>query len=166
MYIKLGTMEMLPILNRLLVEAKQEMLRLNNPQWTNNYPNVDVLAHDIEQQNLYVVYEGEICIGYFTLDTWCSTEYQAINWKTTAGLYLYRIVLSQDYLGNGITYTILEFAKKQTQELGYPSLRSTTFHRNIPMQYIFLKAHFEQMDLFYMNDRKELGSFLAYEYII
>lgn len=112
-------------------------------QWTDDYPQREHVADDIETGKGYALKDeaGRIA-GYICIDFGGEPAYDAIKeqWrsKEPSGV-LHRMAISPDYRGQGLGGVLLRECERICQEKGVTYLRADTSPDNTRMQHVFEK---------------------------
>lgn len=149
-------------------KAREKMQQAGIGQWTESYPNYDILAADIQAGSMFVIEaETRQIAGFLVLDSSCSDEYRRQPWQESQSvLFIHRVVVSPDYQGQGIASQLIQYCERVARVQQIKAIHSSTHFRNIPMQYVFLKNNYCQISEFIMQDRPDIGEFFAYERLI
>lgn len=146
-----------------LYEAARHIMRTdgNMHQWTNGYPQREVLQQDIDAGNSYVVVDAEKqAIGTFAFILGIEPTYLSIyegEWIDDSLPYatIHRLASSSDT--HGIAQSCFSWAKEQGL-----SLRADTHRDNHIMQHILLAQGFRYCGIIFLANGDER---LAYQWI-
>lgn len=114
-------------------------------QWQDGYPNPEVVKKDVENGYGYVLKDGKTIIGYCAIVINYEPEYDKIEgkWLTNSDfVVIHRIAISENYLGQGLSKTILEFVEDFAKNRNIFSIKVDTNHDNLAMLKIFEKSGF------------------------
>lgn len=134
-------------------------------QWQNNYPNIDVVNNDINNDCLYVLTDDKNIIGVMAFIKDKDYTYDKIyngNWISNGIYYtIHRIsVLNK---GKNIAKYLIDYAIKESIRDNVLSLRIDTHSDNFVMQKFLEKCNFKYCGEIYLKD----GSLRrGYEYMI
>lgn len=112
--------------------AKENLDKQGIYQWTDTYPNEQIIRSDIEKGVLYVLKsEGEI-VGAMNLSEEQEPEYANIEWEydNTKVMVLHRLVISPDFQGHGWGKVCMDFAEDYARRHKYKSIRLDAYSRN------------------------------------
>lgn len=128
---------------------KQGVIRRKNEgsnQWQDGYPNLEVVKNDIEKEAGYVLTESEKIIGYCAILINDEPEYERIrgNWLSNENfLVFHRMVISESYIGQGLSKKILEFIEKIALNNQIFSIKADTNYDNYAMLKVFEKMNYK-----------------------
>ncbi|MFD2391911.1 MULTISPECIES: GNAT family N-acetyltransferase [Enterococcus] len=147
---------------QLFVEAKRTMQTQGIGQWTDDYPNKEIIERDIVQRQL-LIYKNEageiVSTGTLCSESLESEESHGYNGHTKC---IHRLVTKASKMGNGFGTTWLESCLKDFCESG-DVIYSLTNHTNKPMQHLFEKAGFSVIDTTSITGREPFGPFYIYK---
>ncbi len=133
--------EIWSILQKAIIRRKND----GSNQWQDGYPNPEVIKNDIEKGAGYVLKEGKTIIGYCAILINDEPEYEKIEgkWLTNSDfVVIHRIAISENYLGQGLSKTILEYVEAFAKSSTIFSIKVDTNHDNFAMLKIFEKSGF------------------------
>lgn len=133
--------EIWTILQQAILRRKKD----GSNQWQDGYPNLEVVKNDIQNNYGYVLTEEKTIIGYCAIVINDEPEYLNIegNWLTNADfVVVHRIAISENYIGKGLSKTIIEFIEDLARKINIHSIKVDTNHDNIAMMKIFDKCGF------------------------
>lgn len=111
-------------------------------QWQDGYPNVDVIANDINKDAGYVLKNGEEIVGYCAVFINDEPEYKNIRgkWLTSGDFIVFhRVAIAQEYLGKGLAQRMLLEIEKFALSNNIFSIKADTNSDNGGMLRIFEK---------------------------
>ncbi|KDE96232.1 acetyltransferase [Staphylococcus sp. TE8] len=140
--IRTATKNDLPVIEKLVDEAKEKMKEFNNNQWDDKYPVTEHFEKDIETETLYVLDVDSKIYGFIVIDQTQSEWYDDIEWPVNReGAYvIHRLAGSKDY--KGAATELFQFAVDLTEEHGIHVILTDTFALNKPAQNLFEKFGF------------------------
>lgn len=132
--IRTATKNDLPVIEKLVDEAKEKMKEFNNNQWDDKYPVTEHFEKDIETETLYVLDVDSKIYGFIVIDQTQSEWYDDIEWPVNReGAYvIHRLAGSKDY--KGAATELFQFAVDLTEEHGIHVILTDTFALNKPAQ--------------------------------
>lgn len=77
--IRTATKNDLPVIEKLVDEAKEKMKEFNNNQWDDKYPVTEHFEKDIETETLYVLDVDSKIYGFIVIDQTQSEWYDDIE---------------------------------------------------------------------------------------
>ena len=109
-----------------------EMVSHNIMQWNEHYPNLEVIAEDIKNQEGYVMVQGDSYVAYVAINEDQSPEYEQIQWMTKSKhvLVVHRLAVNPDFQGKGIAGQVMTFIQEYAKKEGYESIRLDAFTEN------------------------------------
>lgn len=101
-------------------------------QWTNMYPNRQIVEQDILNHHLYCLTDSDLCIGVVTINDTQEIEYASIKWECNHGtaLVVHRLAIDPEYQGRGYAKKLMDFAEGFGQQHRYSSVRLDAFSKN------------------------------------
>ncbi|WP_348922217.1 GNAT family N-acetyltransferase [Enterococcus rotai] len=138
-------------INDLYEAAKQYMHQTEVYQWTNDYPNEQIVQQDIAVQCLYKLVDDGQIVAVATVDILDQDTY-----------ILRRIATDPNYLSNGYASNLLNDIINSIKEKNGKHIYSSTNHSNLNMQHFFRKHGFEKISAYTEVEREHLGSFYKY----
>ncbi len=138
-------------------------------QWQNNYPNIEVIQKDIDDNVSYVVCDDSNSIVATAMISFAGEEtYDEIDgkWITEANAnyaVVHRIAVDPIYKGQGVAGFILNKAMEMLPQKNAASLRIDTHRDNAPMQKVIQRMNFNYCGIIYVDDKQER---LAYEKLL
>ena len=147
-------------ISRIYSTAREFMRKTGNPsQWTNGYPQLEILCEDIDKGRLYLVESQERVVGAFVFFIGEEPVYNRIEagkWKSKSDCGVLHRVAS-DGSEKGVFGAVYKFAKERSSEI-----RIDTHADNLVMQKTLAKYGFERAGIVYLSDGAER---IAYESI-
>ena len=130
--------EDLPVILRIVEEARESLKGQKADQWQGPYPAEEHFRFDMDRGECFVILHGEEIAAFFTLSTREEKSYAAItDGKWTEGLdaaVLHRCAVAGKYRGSGIAEKMMRFIDEQTLAYGLHCVRTDTHKKNKPMQ--------------------------------
>ncbi len=128
------------LLQKAILKRKLE----GSNQWQDGYPNPEVVKHDIEQQNGYVILNtlGQI-VGYFALSFSPEPAYEELKtgWLTQNQTYavVHRLALTQEPKIPGFATWVFNAIESLIKSKNITSVKVDTNFDNAPMLHLFNK---------------------------
>ncbi|MBQ7938065.1 MAG: GNAT family N-acetyltransferase [Oscillospiraceae bacterium] len=147
---------------------KNEYFEANNiNQWVGDYPSREIFASDVDKKALYVMYMGEVLIGFGSFLCEAEPTYEKIDgaWLTDGEKYLvvHRLGINPDWHGMGMGTALMGLADKICEVKKIPSIRVDTHEDNISMQKLLEKCGFTKCGTIYLENGDPR---IAYEKVI
>ena len=154
-----------------LLKLYTSMIGMPGCTWNEHYPNIDIIAWDIENKNVYCLYgeSGEIiaaasvCIsdslygyeegGLNDVDCYTNAE----KWAEFA-----RIAVSKNFQGRGFAKMLLEYIISILKNRDFISVRLLVSENNITAVALYKKLGFKRCGGVYMYEQ----DWLCYELIL
>ncbi|MGI6027801.1 MAG: GNAT family N-acetyltransferase [Candidatus Heteroscillospira sp.] len=133
------------ICSAILESAKAFQREQGFVQWTDDYPNIDVIRDDVKNSKGYVVKSGEKIAGYMCIDFDGEPAYDKIegNWNTTEPYaVVHRMAFSPEFRGIGLADITFKLIEELCVDRGVMSIRIDTDFPNKRMQHILEKNGF------------------------
>ena len=126
----------------------------NRTQWGTSYPPTELLLSDINDGNLYTVYENGEILAVFFFKIGDDPTYRKIKdgaWKNDLPYgVIHRIAVSQNAHGKGVSRFCFDYALTQCE-----NLKIDTHRDNIPMQRALSKNGFEYCGIINLENGDE-----------
>ena len=136
-------------------------------QWNEHYPSLEKLGTDVEQNELFVLENGEGLQGIVVLTPKMDEEYIPIEWLTPNGnnLYVHRLATNPQQWGSGNGQKLMDFAEDFARRNGYVSVRLDTFSQNQRNQEFYEARGYKRLGNIYFPKQSE-HPFYCYEKIL
>lgn len=124
----------------LLQEAIKRRKEDGSNQWQDGYPNETIVENDIKNEFGYVLLDQEKIIGYSAVIINNEPEYEKIigKWITNHDfVVVHRIVIAQEYLGQGLSKIILKHIEDFALKNKINSIKVDTNFDNFAMMKVF-----------------------------
>ncbi len=136
---------------------KREYFEANGiDQWGEGYPSRDQFMSDIEKKALYVMYMGEVLIGFGAFLAEPDPCYAEIEgaWKTEGDNYLvvHRFGINPDWHSMGMGTALMGLADKICEVKKLGSVRVDTHEKNIAMHKLLEKCGFERCGIIHLEN--------------
>ena len=111
-------------------------------QWDEIYPDKQILAEDIEKQQMYVGIEDQKIAVCFVLSEECDEEYKNGQWQWPNARFcvIHRLCVSPDFQNQGIAAKTLNYIENLCKSQGYDSIRLDCFTENPYSRKLYDKA--------------------------
>lgn len=132
-------------------------------QWQNNYPSLEIIKNDIDNENGYVLSKDNGIVGTVAVSFDGEKTYEHIykgEWLTS-GEYavIHRIAVDNNYKGLGISSEIIRNIEEICLGKGVHSIRVDTHEENIPMQKLLEGNGFAYCGIIYLDDKSKRIAF-------
>jgi len=119
----------------------------NLEQWSNGYPNREVILNDIKNGNLYLVMESNVVIGIFALIRNGDPCYKKIDgeWLNNNSYFAIHRIAST-FVKKGFLQFVISYVSTLTKDI-----RIDTHKDNIPMQRALEKLNFIKCGIIYLE---------------
>lgn len=160
--IRLATLRDIPRILQIKDLAISHMYHHQIFQWSESYPSEEILKQDIGSNELYVIEDQGLLVGFACINTDQSPEYQSLTWTTSPKAYVvHRLAIDPTCTGKGYATQLMDFAKTLAKSQNTFAMRIDTFSQNTFAQQLFLKLGYTYIgEVFF--DRKE-EPFYCYE---
>ena len=129
--------------------AREQMAAAGNPQWAGGRPSEETIRSDIESGNSYVMLDGDVLVGVFTLILGAEPTYAVIEdgaWLDDEPYgTLHRI--ASNGKARGVMQAALAFCERVS-----PNMRVDTHKKNLAMQHILEKHGYTYCGRIYVED--------------
>lgn len=125
-------------------------------QWQNDYPNVETINNDIENNHSYVLLKDHNIVataavsfnGEKTYDSICEGQWISNNEYAV----IHRIAVDNNYKGLGLSSQIIKNVEEVCLEKGVHSIKVDTHEENLSMQKLLKKNEFQYCGIIYLED--------------
>lgn len=129
--------------------AREQMAAAGNPQWSGGRPSEETIRADIEAGNSYLLLDGDVPVGVFTLILGDEPTYAVIEegaWLNDEPYgTLHRIA------SNGKARGVMQAALAYCERVS-PNMRVDTHEKNLAMQHILEKNGYVYCGRIYVDD--------------
>jgi GNAT superfamily N-acetyltransferase len=136
-------------------------------QWQDNYPNYEIIAQDICNENGYVILKNNIIVGTLAVSFDGEKNYSSIydgKWISNEEYaVIHRIAIKDDYKGFGLSSIFLNHVEKICLNKNVYSIKIDTHEENKSMQNFLKKNKFQYCGIIYLQDKSKR---LAFEKIL
>jgi len=125
---------------QIILEAKEQMRRLNSHQWEENYPAVKNITDDMENGYSYVLCENEEVIAYAAVVFTGEPAYNHLQgkWLTDCPyVVVHRLAVAEKKKKQGIATFFMQQIETFSLQKGIKSFRVDTNFDNVYMHKIF-----------------------------
>lgn len=131
-----------------------------NFQWSNDYPNPEVFADDIDKNQLWVALNDTQLVGVIAITDEQSPEYTDVGWDITEeALVTHRLAVDPDLQGSGIAKKLMNYAEELAKERDIHILRVDTNSENKATQALFPKLGYQFSGIISLKKNPELRYF-------
>lgn len=148
------------VCNEIIKDGKEFQKQQGFTQWTEEYPNIDIIREDIKTEKGYVVkVENEIA-GYLCIDFTGEPAYDNIQgkWRTKEPYaVIHRMAFSKKFQGIGLTETVIHSIEELCLLKGIKSIRVDTDFPNKRMQHILEKNGFQKCGIIIFQGSEKIA---------
>ncbi|MCY6369051.1 GNAT family N-acetyltransferase [Clostridium ganghwense] len=139
----------------LISKTVETMIQEKNYQWDKSYPDVDIIADDINNNSLYIIKNEENYLGTITINEDQSPEYVDVNWLTSGKktLIIHRLAIHPSAQRQGIAKNLINFAEEYARKNNYTSIRLDTFSENQKALSLYDKCGYKRTGKVYFSHR-------------
>ena len=132
-------------------------------QWQNNYPNLEAVQKDIQEQIGYVLVKDGFLLGTVAVSFDGERTYDRIyegEWKSIQPyVVIHRIAVHEEYKGQGLSAVMLERIEEICLKRGVHSIKVDTHEENLSMQKFLEKNGFVYCGVIYLADHSKRIAF-------
>ena len=143
---------------QIILQAKEQMRRMNSHQWQDGYPAVETIATDIENGYGYVLCDGPNVIAYAAIIFDGEPAYNDIKGKwLTDQLYVvvHRLAVADEMKNRGVATFFMQQIEELSKQKGVHSFRVDTNFDNLFMQKILFSLNFTYCgEIFYDKNQR------------
>ncbi|NLC96312.1 MAG: GNAT family N-acetyltransferase [Erysipelotrichaceae bacterium] len=141
---------------KLFSMARLYLKENNIEQWQSDYPALIDIQADMSKGIGYVVVEDELVVAYFAFAFCENHNYERLiegKWlNDDPYALLNRIVVDNDFKGQGIGSFIIDYSKKEAKQRNINSIRVDTHDNNNSMKRLALKNNFVYCGIIKVED--------------
>ncbi|MDR2626513.1 MAG: GNAT family N-acetyltransferase [Dysgonamonadaceae bacterium] len=129
----------------IILQAKEQMRRMNSRQWQDGYPSMENITGDIENGYGYVLCNGSGVVAYAAVIFDGEPAYNTINgkWMTDAGyVVVHRLAVADEVKNKGIATLFMQKVEELSRQKGIQSFRVDTNFDNLYMHKILYALDF------------------------
>ena len=138
--------------------AREQMVAAGNPQWSGGRPTEETIRADIEAGNSYLLLDGDVPVGVFTLILGDEPTYAVIEdgaWLDDEPYgTLHRIA------SNGKARGVMQAALAYCESVS-PNMRVDTHEKNLAMQHILERNGYVYCGRIYVDDGTHFAAGLS-----
>ena len=130
---------------QIILQAKEQMRRINSRQWNESYPLIENITSDIENGYAYVLCEEDIVIAYGAVVFDGEPAYNHIQGKWLTDLpyvVLHRLAVADEVKNQGVATLFMQKVAELAKQKGIGSFRVDTNFDNLYMQKILSALDF------------------------
>ncbi|MDT8717494.1 GNAT family N-acetyltransferase [Clostridium sp. 19966] len=124
-------------------------------QWQDNYPNIEAIRKDIEDNNSYVLIKDEQIVATAAVSFDGEKTYDLIydgQWLTEDEFaVIHRIAVDEQYKGLGLSSEIIKNVEQLCRDKGIHSIKIDTHENNLSMQKLLKKNKFQYCGIIYLE---------------
>ena len=147
----------------IIKQAQEYFKEQGIDQWQNNYPNVETINNDIDNEYSYVLLKDNKIVATLAVSFDEEKTYNFIEqgkWITNDKYaVIHRVAVDNDYKGLGISSQIIKYVEKLCLNKGINSIKVDTHEDNISMQKLLKKNEFEYCGVIYLEDKSKRIAF-------
>lgn len=165
--IRRAKLQEIPDILRITKACAADMASRGIYQWNANYPSFEIIEHDLQRDELYVLRIGSGLVGLIVLSRFMDREYREVNWLTPDGdnMYIHRLAVHPNLQGNGYARQLMAFAEEMAKKAGAISLRLDTFSQNKRNQRFYEQRGYKKLGDIYFPLQSTLP-FHCYELVL
>lgn len=101
-------------------------------QWTENYPNLDIIINDINNNDLYELNRDGNLLGVICFNVNQDPQYKIIDWHDKNGhfLIIHRLAINPLVQNQGLAKVLMAFAEDFALKNNFTSIRFDVFSGN------------------------------------
>lgn len=113
-------------------------------QWTDAYPNIEIVKSDIEKGETYILKDENQLVGVIILNEEQDPQYKEIDWKfdDQKVLVVHRLAVNPTSQGKGYARKLMDFAENYALENNYAVIRLDAFIPHDRVIQFYLKRNY------------------------
>ena len=144
-------------------QAQVYFKELGINQWQNDYPNVEIINNDIDNENSYVLLKDNNIVATAAISFEEEKTYDSIyegQWISNKEYaVIHRIAVNNNYKGLGISSKIIRNVEQLCLKKGVYSIKVDTHEENLSMQKMLKKNQFQYCGVIYLEDGSKRVAF-------
>ncbi len=144
--------DIMNIINQAQVYFKEQGI----DQWQNNYPNIETINSDIENEYGYVLSKDNKIVATAAISFDGESTYDSIydgEWLSSDDYaVIHRVAVDNTYKGLGLSSKIIRYVEKLCLDKEINSIRIDTHEENISMQRSLKKNGFKYCGVIFLED--------------
>ena len=155
-----------------IINDAKALLKESSDQWQNGYPNESTMLLDIEKNQLYGLYDGDIPVAIAAMILMGEPDYINIEgegWTlpvADSDLTVHRVAVKKEYYGQHLGRLLFDYAKKYGREKGCTTIKIDTHPNNARMQALLLGHGFLHRGTIHISHQKTDSTRMAFEYLL
>ena len=150
---------------QIILQAKEQMHRMNSRQWQDGYPAVENITNDINNGYGYVLCDKDVVIAYGAVILTGELDYNHIQGKWLTDLpyvVLHRLAVADEVKNRGVATSFMQKVAELGKEKKVGSFRVDTNYDNLYMQKMLFALDFTYCgEVFYDKNQRR-----AYEKVL
>lgn len=124
--------EDLPEILLLYKAVVENMISSGINQWSDEYPNREVLSEDIEKSELIVATSDDKIVSAFVMNEFADEDYYKAQWQypNLRWCVVHRLCVSPDCHRQGIATSVMQYVEDTAKSQGFESIHLDTFSGN------------------------------------
>jgi ribosomal protein S18 acetylase RimI-like enzyme len=164
--IKIAKYDQLNEIFDIYYQCKLDMENRNIYQWTDEYPNIEIISNDIRQNQLYCISQNENCIGAINISSIQEPEYENVLWSdnSMSFIVIHRLAIHPNFQRNGFAKKLMDFAENFALNKKISSIRLDAYSGNESVLRFYENRNYVKKGEVNFTGRKL--SFYCYEKIL
>ena len=127
-----ATLEDLPEILLLYKAVVKNMIDSGINQWSDEYPNKEVLSQDIAKSELIVAISDDKIVSAFVMNEFADEDYYKADWQypDLRWCVVHRLCVSPECHRQGIATSVMQYVEDTAKSQGYESIHLDTFSGN------------------------------------
>ena len=122
----------LPEILTLYKAVVENMISSGINQWSDEYPNKDVLSEDIEKSELTVAVSDNRIVSAFVMNEFADEDYYRADWQypNLRWCVVHRLCVSPECHRQGVATSVMQYVEDTAKSQGFESIHLDTFSGN------------------------------------
>ncbi len=157
MQIQLATLTHIASVFKIYQDAKITLDAQGIFQWTDAYPNIEIVQSDIKKGETYILKDENQLVGVIILNEEQDPQYKEIDWKfdDQKVLVVHRLAITPTLQGKGYARKLMDFAENYALENNYTVIRLDAFIPHDRVIQFYLKRNYQIRGETYFPGRTE-----------
>ena len=159
-----GTLNDISKISDLFVAVTDKLLENGVDQWNYDYPNKEILTHDVVEGWNYIIRDEDNIAATIVLNAVQDEQYKHSHWRyrNFSILVFHRLLVHQEYQGKGLGKKMCLFAEEFVSNYWYQHIRLDAYAGNTLSNAMYKKLGYQRANGYCYFRRKAIP-FYCYE---
>ena len=141
---------------KIFTECRIALEKENIFQWIDSYPDIDIVAQDINNGHLYGIFDNDEFNGVVCLNNLQASQYASVQWQYSdeTCVVIHRLAITPTQQKRGLATRLMDFAENFALEQGFTSIRLDAYSSNKEAMNMYIKRKYQIRGEVYFQGRK------------